>query len=299
MKGLTVARTLAIVMMVVTAHIIKPFSMDNVGSYIFYTSRSFASILPEPARETFHQANFLAMTLSDGLLREKEGDIVAPDADSKVIERVIARGAGAEQKPVKPSDIKNSVRPSRKMEAGPITAEAEVALETASTGEQVPVEAAESTFADAANAVDQNEHAGAGPAFWGWAAPGESNPGSWSLGLRTGMAGLQQVRYESLNLEPLINQTLSVPAKSFCNRIDQDSVRLVAVERAIRVRAVATVGPAPLAPPALLAPEAAGSQSPTCDEQSIEQPVDTEREPATPALNIRIRRPLGPVENCY
>jgi hypothetical protein len=61
------ARILLVITLIVTAHVIKPFSFKNVSTHLLYSSRSFAFVLPDSARSRFDHANQLAMTFSNTL----------------------------------------------------------------------------------------------------------------------------------------------------------------------------------------------------------------------------------------
>ncbi len=82
MTGLVAARVLLIVVMIVAAHLIKPFSVRNITNHLLLSTRSFAFILPDSARDDFDHANYLARTLSKGLFdsqltNQTEGSIQA------------------------------------------------------------------------------------------------------------------------------------------------------------------------------------------------------------------------------
>jgi hypothetical protein len=67
MAGQAVARILLVITLIVTAHIIRPFSLKNVTTQLLYSTRSLAIILPDSARARFDHANQLAMTFSNSL----------------------------------------------------------------------------------------------------------------------------------------------------------------------------------------------------------------------------------------
>ncbi|MDX2030748.1 MAG: hypothetical protein SF339_08765 [Blastocatellia bacterium] len=67
MSGILVIRTLLVVALFVTAHVIRPFSIKNVTQHLIYSTRSFAFVLPGQTRAEFDTANDLALSLSDGL----------------------------------------------------------------------------------------------------------------------------------------------------------------------------------------------------------------------------------------
>lgn len=67
MSSILVIRTLLVVALFVTAHVIRPFSMKNVTQHLIYSTRSFAFVLPGQTRAEFDTVNDLALSLSDGL----------------------------------------------------------------------------------------------------------------------------------------------------------------------------------------------------------------------------------------
>ncbi|MFN0086188.1 MAG: hypothetical protein ACKVX9_12445 [Blastocatellia bacterium] len=66
MSSILVIRTLLVVVLFVTAHVIRPFSIKNVTRHLLYSTRSFAFVLPGQKRAEFDTANDLALSLSDG-----------------------------------------------------------------------------------------------------------------------------------------------------------------------------------------------------------------------------------------
>jgi hypothetical protein len=72
MPGNIFARILIVIILIATAHAVRPFTVKNITSHLLYFSRSLAFILPESMRTGFDRANQLALTLSNSLFSEKE-----------------------------------------------------------------------------------------------------------------------------------------------------------------------------------------------------------------------------------
>ena len=285
MKGQTVARILLIMLLIVAAHIIKPFSIGNVARHVLSTSSSLASILPDTAREGFYQANFLAVTLSDSLLKEKEGDIVTTDAVSFDINGVIA-GRFANATETTPGGSKISVNQSRKVNAieSGSGVPVDVALNNDLTesldlpGDNVLVAEVSESGTDVPEANSPGPAEPKGEAVWSMATP-------LPAAREASFGRFQRARFESLNLEPLINQGLSAPVRSFCKQFDQETVRMIAIEEAFKGRIRVVPAPNVLEIPI-----------PNCDEQSNESSI--EQVPAVPVMIIRSQKPLSIPENC-
>lgn len=73
MAGKALIRAFVILALIVTAHLIRPFSIKNVTQHLLYSSRSFRFVLPAQLREKFDHANYLAVNLSNGLFQADEG----------------------------------------------------------------------------------------------------------------------------------------------------------------------------------------------------------------------------------
>lgn len=73
MDGKAIARAFLILALIVTAHLIRPFSIKNVTQHLLYSARSFSFILPDQLREKFDHANHLAVNLSNSLFEADEG----------------------------------------------------------------------------------------------------------------------------------------------------------------------------------------------------------------------------------
>jgi hypothetical protein len=68
-----ITRAFVILALIVTAHLIRPFSIKNVTQHLLYSTRSFRFVLPAQLREKFDHANYLAVNLSNGLFEADEG----------------------------------------------------------------------------------------------------------------------------------------------------------------------------------------------------------------------------------
>lgn len=73
MADKAIMRAFLILALIVTAHLIKPFSIKNVTQHLLYSARSFSFVLPSQLREKFDHANYLAINLSNGLFEADEG----------------------------------------------------------------------------------------------------------------------------------------------------------------------------------------------------------------------------------
>ena len=69
MSGIVAIRTTLVIALLITAHVIRPFSIRNVTQHLLYSTRSFAFVLPGETRAEFDTANDLALSLSDGFFR--------------------------------------------------------------------------------------------------------------------------------------------------------------------------------------------------------------------------------------
>lgn len=73
MAGKATIRAFLILALIVTAHLIRPFSIKNVTQHLLYSARSFRFVLPAQLREKFDHANYLAINLSNGMFEADEG----------------------------------------------------------------------------------------------------------------------------------------------------------------------------------------------------------------------------------
>jgi len=73
MAGKAITRAFLILALVVTAHIIRPFSIKSVTQHLLYSTKSFRFVLPGQLRERFDHANYLAINLSNSLFEADEG----------------------------------------------------------------------------------------------------------------------------------------------------------------------------------------------------------------------------------
>lgn len=70
MTGQAVLRALLIITLIVTANVVRPFSVRNVTSHLFNTARSLKIVLPDSAQSGFSTANVLASTLTRSWFEE-------------------------------------------------------------------------------------------------------------------------------------------------------------------------------------------------------------------------------------
>src|SRR5687767_6814350 len=73
MAGKVILKACLVLALIVTAHLIRPFSVKNVTQHLLYSARSFRFALPTQMREKFDHANYLAVNLSNGLFEADEG----------------------------------------------------------------------------------------------------------------------------------------------------------------------------------------------------------------------------------
>lgn len=73
MAGKAVIRAFLILVLIVTAHVIKPFSIKSVTQHLLYSTRSFRFVLPVRLRDRFDYANYMAINLSNNLFETGKG----------------------------------------------------------------------------------------------------------------------------------------------------------------------------------------------------------------------------------
>src|SRR5262249_40287978 len=73
MAGKAITRAFLILALIVTAHIVKPFSVKSVTQHLLYSTRSFRLVLPVQLRDKFDRANYMAINLSDKLFESGNG----------------------------------------------------------------------------------------------------------------------------------------------------------------------------------------------------------------------------------
>jgi hypothetical protein len=73
MAGKAILRAFLVLALIVTAHLIRPFSIKNVTQHLLYSARSFRFALPSQLRDKFDHANYLAVNLSNSLFKADEG----------------------------------------------------------------------------------------------------------------------------------------------------------------------------------------------------------------------------------
>lgn len=58
-------RTLLVAALVLTAHLIRPFSFGNIAGHMLHSASSFSFVLPGQTRDSFNSANLLAISLTN------------------------------------------------------------------------------------------------------------------------------------------------------------------------------------------------------------------------------------------
>lgn len=66
MASKAIQRTLLIVALLATAHVVKPFSLRSVATHLIHSATSFSFILPGSAAGSLEQADYLATALDNG-----------------------------------------------------------------------------------------------------------------------------------------------------------------------------------------------------------------------------------------
>jgi len=72
MAGKAITRAFLILALIVTAHMIKPFSIKSVTQHVLYSTKSFRFVLPNRLRDRFDHANYLAINLSNSLFEAND-----------------------------------------------------------------------------------------------------------------------------------------------------------------------------------------------------------------------------------
>lgn len=137
MTGQAVIRTVFVIALMITAHAIKPFSLDNVTTQMLSTARSLSFVLPEAAVASIEHANFLAAALGVGA-HEAQDSSMKPLLGATLAQQVLADVQIAPEEvgqPVKKGKIvkrlaalKRAVRASQPELASIIATQAPVAL---------------------------------------------------------------------------------------------------------------------------------------------------------------------------
>jgi hypothetical protein len=79
MTGQVFIRILLVITLIISAHMIRPFSVNNFTNHIIQSSITFKSIMPESEGARFDHASLLAMTLNQVLFSgNQHGNIPAP-----------------------------------------------------------------------------------------------------------------------------------------------------------------------------------------------------------------------------
>src|SRR5262245_39996943 len=79
MIGQIIERILLVITLILSAHLIRPFSVNNFTNHFIQSSRTFKSILPASQGASFDHANLLAMTLNQILFagEQREEGVVS------------------------------------------------------------------------------------------------------------------------------------------------------------------------------------------------------------------------------
>jgi hypothetical protein len=104
MASKAIQRTLLVLALIVTAHLVKPFSVRNVASHLLRSANSFSFMLPGSAVGSLEQANYLAMILDNGFQRREAPPPAAWGPELAFAPRMFA----PERVSLKPSDTKAS-----------------------------------------------------------------------------------------------------------------------------------------------------------------------------------------------
>jgi hypothetical protein len=73
MAGKVILRASLVLALIITAHLIKPFSVKNVTQHLLYSAKSFRFALPGQLRDKFDHANYLAVNITNGMFAADEG----------------------------------------------------------------------------------------------------------------------------------------------------------------------------------------------------------------------------------
>src|SRR5438128_1891975 len=69
MASKAIQRTLLVIVLIVTAHVLKPFSIRSMTKHLLRSANSFSFILPDGALCTLEQADYLARVLDGSFER--------------------------------------------------------------------------------------------------------------------------------------------------------------------------------------------------------------------------------------
>jgi len=129
MAGKTILRAFLVLALVITAHLIKPFSIKNVTQHLLYSARSFRFALPAELREKFDHANYLAVNLSNSVFEADEGirdftrvmtrDLAFMPIDVKPLDEGAKSATKQKSSPKKSAPAKQVIRIDKRVPAEP------------------------------------------------------------------------------------------------------------------------------------------------------------------------------------
>lgn len=130
MAGKVILRATLVLALIITAHLIKPFSIKNVTQHLLYSARSFRFALPDQLRDKFDHANYLAVNLSNSLFEADEGirdftrgitaDLAFGPIGVQPLDEVNKSATKPKLCPKKPGPIKRGNRPEKRNAADPL-----------------------------------------------------------------------------------------------------------------------------------------------------------------------------------
>jgi hypothetical protein len=129
MAGKVILRAFLVLALIITANLIRPFSVKNVTQHVLYSARSFRFALPTQLREKFDHANYLAVNLSNSVFEADEGirdftrvitgDLAFSPIDVQSLEEVNKSATKQKSLPKKSAPAKRINRIERKGAAEP------------------------------------------------------------------------------------------------------------------------------------------------------------------------------------
>jgi hypothetical protein len=130
MAGKVILRASLVLALIITAHLIKPFSIKNVSQHLLYSARSFRFALPVQFRDRFDHANYLAVNLSNSLFEDYEGirgfpegitaDFAFAPIGVQPLDEVNKSAIKQKLCPKKPAAPKRGARPGKRNAADPL-----------------------------------------------------------------------------------------------------------------------------------------------------------------------------------
>jgi hypothetical protein len=129
MAGKAITRAFLILALIVTAHMIKPFSIKSVTQHLLYSTKSFRFVLPTQLRDRFDHANYLAINLSNSLFEADEGirdfakvvtaDLAFGPINVQPLDEVNKSATKQKSCPKKSAPAKRVVRPEKRTATDP------------------------------------------------------------------------------------------------------------------------------------------------------------------------------------